>query len=179
MKDVHTPLREFFVAKLATKGLTSYENGAVPDEAVTPYVIISSMDATENSNKSDFGHLVNTLLDFVTSYPKNKAGSSKAVDVMAGQALDVINSKTIYPAFGGLQIVNTKILQDQKLGDKTPTKTIFRRINIDELEERLMRLIMDSDLNYHETLGLLEHIKIELHRITTEEICNNMDFKNG
>ena len=137
MKDIHTPLREFIVSKLATKNLTSYENGAVPDDAETPYVIISSMDSVENSNKSDYGHLVNTLLDLVTSYPKNKLGSSKEVDLMAGMVLDVLNSKTKYPSFGGLQIVNIKILQDQKIGDKTHTKTIFRRLI------RFQQLIME------------------------------------
>ena len=35
----------------------------------------------------------------------------------------------------------------------------------EDLEEAIIKLIMESPLSYWETLGMLEHIKQEVHRI--------------
>lgn len=128
MKDIHTPLRTLFAKLIIGLGYTCYEAGAIPDNAVTPYVIIASMDASEKSNKTGFGNNVQTMLDIVTKYEKNKIGGSKVADTIAGRILEVINSKIHFQIFSGLQIVNTKILQDQKLNAQSTTHRIFRRL---------------------------------------------------
>ena len=37
-------------------------------------------------------------------------------------------------------------------------------------EEQICKIILESDLNYWESLGMLEHIKLELKRIIDENI---------
>lgn len=129
MKDIQTPIRKLFYSNIATGlGYRCYENGAVPDNAVTPYVIISSITSQEDSNKSDFGNVAQTLIDIVTSYPRTQYAGSEEVDEMAGYILGLINSKSKFPITGSLQIVTTKVLQDQKLVDFTNTRVIYRRL---------------------------------------------------
>ena len=137
MKDIHEPLRTLFYSLIVGKGIICYEAGAVPDNAATPYIIIADMQGGEDSNKTSFGNRVQTLFDVVTSFEKNKIGGSKMVDVLAGSLLDVINSKVTFPMFNGLQIVTTKILQDQKINGKSDTNRIYRRLI------RVQQLIME------------------------------------
>lgn len=146
MKDIHAPLRALYFSLITAKGYTCYEDGATPDNAVTPYVIIADMQGREDSNKSDFGNVFQVLLDVVTSYPKTKAAGSLQVDSMAGVLLENINSRikmemldtdtnvfefTFPFTFSteiGLQIVNTKVLQDKKITMNTSTHKIYRRL---------------------------------------------------
>lgn len=128
MKDIHTPLRSKLFEIITGKGYGCYENGAVPDDAVTPYVIISDMRAAENSDKSRFGNNVQTLLDLVTRYPKGQVAGSIEVDTMAGNIFSSINSKTKIELNNELQIVSTKILQDEKININTTTHKIYRRL---------------------------------------------------
>lgn len=137
MKDIHTPLRTLFYSIITAKGLVCYESGAVPDDAPEAYVIIADMTVVENSNKKDFGHNAQTLLDVVTKIEKNKIGGSMATDTMAGKIFEAINSKTKLPNVSGLQVVNTKVLQDQKLNSKSDTHRIYRRLI------RFQQLIME------------------------------------
>lgn len=134
MIDIQSPLRALFFTILQGENIVSYENGAVPDDAVKPYVILSSMDSSEESNKSDFGNTVRSLFDIVTEFDRNTIGGSAQADTIAGVILAKINSKTkLDIATEGLQIVNTKVIQDQKLSTQTPstqtpTKSVFRRL---------------------------------------------------
>lgn len=128
MKDIHVPIRAMLVNLITIKGFTSYENGAVPDDAPTPYVIISDINAVENSNKSDFGNNVQVLLDVVTSYPKAQVAGSLLADTIAGAIMESYNSKTKIELTENLQIVNTKILQNQKIAITTNTHKIYRRL---------------------------------------------------
>lgn len=137
MKDVHEPLRTLFYSIITDKNLVCYEAGAVPDDAPNAYVIIADISIVENSNKTDFGQNVLIMLDLVTKYNKNKIVGSKEVDQMAGEILEVINSKIKFPIFNGLQIVTTKIVQDQKLNSKSDTHRIYRRLI------RFQQLIME------------------------------------
>jgi|GEM_PF-3618226 len=138
MKDIHTPVRQLFYNVIETTlGYKLYENGAIPDTAVTPYIIISDVTSSEDSNKTGFGNSVQILLDIVTSYGKNQVGGSKPVDIIAGDILAAINSKVRFAITGDLQIVNTKVLQDQKINAKSDTNRIFRRLI------RFQQLIME------------------------------------
>lgn len=128
MIDIHTPLRTLYYNIMINLGLVCYENGAVPDDAITPYIIISSIDANEDSNKTDFGNSAQVLLDIVTSFEKNKVVGSKLADTIAGQILGLINSKIRFPIFDGLQIVTTKKIQDQKINNESTTHRIYRRL---------------------------------------------------
>lgn len=128
MKDIHTPIRIIFYSAITAKGFACYEAGAIPDNATTPYVVISSITNQENSNKSDFGNNVQTLIDIVTKYPRTQYAGSEEADNIAGQILSVINSKTKLPITSGLQIVNTKVLQDQKINDRVDNFVIYRRL---------------------------------------------------
>lgn len=137
MKDVHDPLRTLLYSIITGLNMVCYEAGAVPDDAATPYVIIADMYTVEDSNKSDFGSIVQTLLDVVTSFEKNKIGGSKPVDAMAGEILEVINSKIKFAVFSGLQIVTTKLIQDKKINGQSDTHRIYRRLI------RFQQLIME------------------------------------
>lgn len=128
MQDIHTPVRELFYGIITGEGLTCYEADAVPDDAATPYVIIASVQGTENSDKTSFGNNVQILLDVVTSVLKNKLGGSKQADTIAGTILSKINSKTKLVIGYGLQVVNTKVLQDIKQSGKSDTHNIYRRL---------------------------------------------------
>ncbi|RZK61279.1 MAG: hypothetical protein EOO95_16675, partial [Pedobacter sp.] len=128
MRDIKLPLRETYFSKLTALNLDVYENGAVPSGALTPYVIISSVDAKEESNKSDFGHKAAILLDIVTKFPKNQTGGGKERDLIAGQILAVINSKAPFIINENLQSVNLKITSDQTLEGTADTDRVFRRL---------------------------------------------------
>lgn len=137
MKDIHLPVRTLFYTIITGKNIMCYENGAIPDDASTPYINIISIDVQENSNKTDFGNTVQILIDIVTAYPRNELAGSKQVDLIAAEILEVINSKIKFEIFDGLQIVNTKIMQDQKLSDQSDTHRIYRRLI------RFQQLIME------------------------------------
>jgi len=128
MKDIHTPVRTLFYTTIKAQELDCYEAGAISDTAATPYVLIADISTNEDSNKTGLGNSVQILLDFVTSYPKNKVGGSKEVDTMASKVLAVINSKIRFEIFDGLQIVNTKVLQDLKQNTESKTHRIYRRL---------------------------------------------------
>lgn len=128
MKDIHTPLRLKLYAIITGLNYTCYENGAVPDDAVTPYVIIADISTAEKSDKSNFGNNVQILLDLVTRFNKGQVSGSMTVDTMAGNILGSINSKTKIQLNNDLQIVNTKVLQDQKINTNTNTHNIYRRL---------------------------------------------------
>lgn len=128
MIDVLLPLRIAYVSKLEALGLTVYEEGAVPAEAKKPYVIVSTQTDIESSNKSDFGHNTTTLLDIVTAYPLNQTGSSKQADLIAGQILIAINSKSDFSISEDFQSVTLKLGDTHKLTGNSPTERIFRRL---------------------------------------------------
>jgi len=128
MKDVSLPLRVAYFNKLIAIGLKVYEEGAVPDDATTPYVVITGQLANEQSNKTDFGHKAYVLLDIVTSTLKNSAGGSKGADLIASQILAVINSKTKLVINDDLQAVKIKLVEDNKLNSLSDTESIYRRL---------------------------------------------------
>jgi hypothetical protein len=128
MRDIKLPLRETYFSKLTGLGLEVYESGAIPSGAITPYVIISSVDAKEESNKSDFGHKAAVLLDIVTKFPKNQTGGGKERDLIVGEIFAVINSKTSFIINENLQSVNLKITSDQTLEGTADTDRVFRRL---------------------------------------------------
>lgn len=128
MRDIKLPLRETYFSKLTALDLDVYENGAVPSGSTTPYIIISSVDIREESNKSDFGHKAAILLDIVTKFPKNQTGGGKERDLIAGQILAVINSKAPFIINENLQSVNLKITSDQTLEGTADTDRVFRRL---------------------------------------------------
>lgn len=144
MKDIHTSLRTLFYTLITGQGLVCYESGAIPDTAQTPYVIIADISTNERSNKTGFGNSVQTLLDVVTSFEKNKVGNSKLADTIAGQIFEVINSKIKFDIFDGLQIVSTKVVQATKITPtyqttdiQASTKRVYRRLI------RFQQLIME------------------------------------
>ena len=128
MIDILLPLRKSYFTILTSIGLKVYEESSVPDKALTPYVIISTQTAIEDSNKSDFGHNATVLLDIVTSYAINNIGGTKQADEIAQQILNVINSKTYFPINPALQNVGLKIGDTHKMNSVTLTERVYRRL---------------------------------------------------
>lgn len=128
MQDVHAPVRSMFYSIITGEGLSCFEAGAAPDNTTTPHVIIADIQVAENSDKTSFGSNVQILLDVVTYVLKNEAGGSLLTDTMAGIILNKINSKTKLNIGNGLQVVNTKVLQDIKQSSKSETHNIYRRL---------------------------------------------------
>lgn len=128
MRDVHYPLRAMAVRLLSPLGITVYEEGAVPDTALTPYVTVGTIDGSEASNKCDFGHSVIFGFDVVTSFLKTSASGSKQADEIAGKILGVINSKTSIDLGPGLELATIELVQDKKINMNSDTSRIFRRL---------------------------------------------------
>ena len=128
MRELKKPLRTAYYDKITALGLVCYETGSVPDDAVSPYVVIAAMSGSEDSNKTDTGQTMQTLLDVVTFYDRNDIAGSTLVDSMAGLILGEINSKKIMVIGEGLQVVNTRLLQDQSVNLTTTTQRTYRRL---------------------------------------------------
>lgn len=128
MKDIHLPTRELYYDLITGAGYKCYEAEAIPEDASTPYIMIINVATQELSNKTNFGNTVQITLDIVAKYNKNKIVGSKQVDLIAGDILGLINSKTKLEISNGLQIVSTKIIQDQKRSETTGSHKIFKRL---------------------------------------------------
>lgn len=62
---------------------------------------------------------------------------------------------------------------------KTPTfEEKNRWLESEKIEEKILKIIDNSDLSYWETIGMLQHMILEIHEIVTQDVDKFRMFDN-
>lgn len=132
MNDVNYELRKMYFQVLNThlvynsQPVKVYDKFA-PNDAVYPYVILSTQTDVEDSAKNIQGHACSMLVDIVTGYTGEV--NSVPMDTIAGQIQGIINPSTGRLTIGGgFQLIRTRKISDNTLESQNGTYKILRRL---------------------------------------------------
>ncbi|CAL1518203.1 DUF3168 domain-containing protein [Chitinophaga sp. MM2321] len=132
MQDTNYSVRKAYFQALqgfVIVGLTAIEvyDKMAPNNAVYPYIILSTQTDTDNSVKECFGHECTMLVDVVTGF--NGAVESEMLDSICGQILNRINpSGQRLTLTNNLQLISTKLISDNTIEGQNGVWKILRRL---------------------------------------------------
>lgn len=134
MRDVNTPVRKGYFSRL--NGAVTSAGQPVPvydtfasNNAVYPYIILSTQTDTGGSTKQSQNHDATMLVDVVTGF--TGGGTRMPVDEIVGQVLALINPLETGQQIDvgpDLQIINTQLESDLTLEAQNGTYKIIRRL---------------------------------------------------
>lgn len=132
MNDINYQLRRSYYQSLNTlvvfnsQPVRFYDKFA-PNDAVYPYVILSTQTDVEDSVKNTQGHSCSMLVDIVTGFTGEV--QSEPMDDIAGQIQSIINPAVGRLAIGGgFQLIRTRKISDNTLESQNGTYKILRRL---------------------------------------------------
>lgn len=132
MQDVNYQLRKSYFQALNgvvvwnTLSVPVYDKFA-PNDAVYPYIILSTQTDVEDSVKNCQGHDATMLVDVVTGFSGEV--NSEQMDSICGQIQGIINP--INPRLtmdGGFQLIRTRKISDNTLESQNGVWKILRRL---------------------------------------------------
>lgn len=129
MKDTSYPIRKAYYALITGLGYTCFDFQAT-DNAVKPYVILSSQTSQSEGTKNRFGNRATINIDIVTSFDDGYGGR-KVLDLMVDAILQAVmpSQGTTAITATGFNIYSTKKLIDFDFPPlQQSTQTIFRRV---------------------------------------------------
>ncbi|MGA8762444.1 MAG: hypothetical protein WB562_06100 [Candidatus Sulfotelmatobacter sp.] len=133
MRDYNTPVRIGYFKKLngsiISDGLPIrlYPKQA-PNDALYPYIIISTQTGVDDSTKNQQGQQVTILIDIVTGF--QGAINDDIANNIADQIFTLINpkDKSFIEMPSYLKIISTNLLLDTDLQDQNGVYKIYRRL---------------------------------------------------
>lgn len=132
MQDVNTPIRKAYYQLISSNvtlnGLpVEVYDKMAPNDAVYPYIILSTQTDSDDSVKGCQGHDPTILIDVVTG--KTGEVSSVDADNISGQILGLINpagSRLILT--GSLTLIRTQLISDNTIEGQNGVYKILRRL---------------------------------------------------
>src|ERR1044072_2185048 len=134
MIDVNTLVRQGYFQRL--NGAVLLDGRPVPvydtftsNDAVYPYIILSTQTDAGSSTKQSQGHDATMLVDVVTGF--TGGGTRMPLDTTAGQVLTLIQPDATAEQIDvgpELQVINTQLLSDLTLEGQNGVYKIIRRL---------------------------------------------------